>query len=176
MLAPSNFRRFVIRSRCWLLLGAIVLVGCKARPVSCKATRVSRAAVAGSLPADVPFDIETPGPELALGAVETMPLYLTFTTKSRVRSQWMSFGHVASYADLVYSTKEGLARNADDAKEVFPMKRFSDGATERVRFGFRSRVCTDPEALAGRTLCSRYGQQEVLLVADMACGQVDASP
>ena len=123
MLAPSCSHRFVVCSRYWLLLGVLVLMGCKARPVSCKATRVSRSAVVGSLSANVPFDIETPGPELALGAVETMPLYLTFTSESRVRSQWMSFGHVASYADLVYSNKESLARNVAPAPVDSPRLR-----------------------------------------------------
>ena len=113
-----------------------------------------------------PFNIERLGPEVKRSVLHTVPGALTLKSDNRVTGWWTSLGHIHDYNDLIFSPAEGLARNVDDPKDVYPMRRFSDGASERVRFGFRTTACRDPGKHSG--LCV-FGDENLFLVADMTC-------
>lgn len=98
-----------------------------------------------------------------------MPLFITLSDGTHVRSEWLSSGHVASYASLVYSPGEALARGVKNPADVYPMKRLTDGPSERVRLGFRSSICMDAEAVPGNGPCREYSQQQHRFIADMLC-------
>ena len=85
-----------------------------------------------------------------------------------MRVEWTSFGHVASSTEARYSPEEGTARSIKYPRQVLSLWRFTDGSSERVWLGFTTALCIDPEALAGRARCSKYGPEE-WLIADMTC-------
>ena len=113
-----------------------------------------------------PFSIERLGPEVERTVLERVPGALTLTSDNRATAWWTVLGHVHDYNDLILSPAEGLARNGDDPGDVYPMRRFPDGASERVRFGFRSTACRDPGKRSG--LCV-FGNDRLFLVAEMTC-------
>ena len=91
---------------------------------------------------------------------------LTLKSDNRARAWWTSLGHISRRNNLIFSPDEGLARNVKHPDDVYPMRRFSDGASERVRFGFRSTTCRDP----GRSSAfCEFGEEELFLVAEMTC-------
>ncbi len=98
------------------------------------------------------------------------PDVLILKNDNRVFVGWM-FNDFGVPADMIYSPTEGLARDVEDPKLVNPMKRFKEGWTEHVRFGFRSSVCLEPDKSGSYVSC-QYAKGEWFLVADMTCQSV----
>ena len=117
-----------------------------------------------------PFSIKRFGPEVDEGAVYTSPMYVSYEDDNRGRVEWSTIGVdlFIDWDDFVYSPAEGLARDVDDPESVYPMRRFFDGKSERVWFGFRSSICREPGAYDDWVFCKRT-KEELFLVADMYC-------
>ena len=112
-----------------------------------------------------PFSIERLGPQVK--DVKFSINHLEFTGENRVTTYW-SRGHFYGMTDFIYSPDGGLVRAVEDPDIVRPMKLFSDGKSERVRFGFRSQVCRKPLKRGGVWDCD-LTENELFLVADMTC-------
>ena len=116
-----------------------------------------------------PFSIEQTGPKLEVEQLKLRPDLLVFLSETRVSVDWANFSKYRA-SEAIYSPEEGLARSTrTDA--VFPMKRFSDGKLERVRFGFRSKVCLKPDGRGSYYDCTPT-ENELFLVADMTCERI----
>lgn len=154
----------------WLLFATMLgLMGCKPRPLECEAEKYFQVADPQQSAGEETFDIDRLGPEVPRARLFSMPLFMTLSGGTHVRSEWLSSGHVASYASLVYSPREALARGVKNPADVYPMKRLTGGPSERVRLGFRSSICVDTEASQVNGSCREYGQQQHLFIADMLC-------
>ena len=154
----------------WCLRLAFVLLllaGCKPRPLVCEPPRVFRVTLATRTDGGAAEGTRQLGPEVALTHLATYPGLVVFLEGKRVQVSWV-FEDFGTYSEAVYSPEEGVAREVDAPHTVWPLQRFSNGATERVWLDFRAPVCIDPEALAGRAPCRKYGPEE-LLIADMPC-------
>jgi hypothetical protein len=115
-----------------------------------------------------PFSIERLGRK-AEGVLMT-PDVLTLKNDNRMFVGW-TFKDLGIPADMIYSPTDGLARDVENPELVYPMKRFKEGWTEHVRFGFRSSVCLGPDEFGTYALCP-YSVDEWFLVADMTCHSV----
>lgn len=117
-----------------------------------------------------PFNIERFGPEVNAAAVYIPPAYIGFSDGNIARVEWDTGTDfvMSTTQDFVYSPAEGLARNANDPSDVYPMRRFFDGKSERVWFGFRSSICREPGAYDDWVFCKRT-KEKLFLVADMYC-------
>jgi len=113
-----------------------------------------------------PFSIERLGPEVKRSELASVPYALTLKSDNRVRVDWKSIGHILGHNDLIFSPAEGLARNVNRPNDVYPMRRVSDGASERVRFGFRSAACRVPGK--GIAFC-QLGDDDLFLAAEATC-------
>jgi hypothetical protein len=111
-----------------------------------------------------PFSIERLGPEVKRVSVEHVPGALELKSHNRVRVGWETVGFLP-YSDLIFSPSEGLARDVQDPQHVYPMRRYSVGASERVRFGFRSHACRSPRQFG---VCDMVGDA-LFLAAEMQC-------
>ena len=111
-----------------------------------------------------PFSIERLGPEVKRYSVEKVPGILELKRNNRVRVSWRQ-ADFGVYSDLIFSPSEGLAWNVANPKDVYPMRRFSDGKSERVRFGFRAPPCRPRPAFAE---CTPVGDP-LYLAAEMIC-------
>lgn len=111
-----------------------------------------------------PFSIERLGPEVKPVTVQKVPGILVLKKNNRVRVSWRELDFFES-SDLVFSPSEGLARDVRNPEDVYPMRRFSDGGTDRVRFGFRAPPCRPRLAFAE---CTSVGAP-LYLAAEMTC-------
>lgn len=154
----------------WLSLFVVfLLTGCKEKPLVCETQGIFRPVPAapkagGSLP-----DVRAleRGLELELAQAEIYPTSLIFFAENRVRVAWRARGHIAARTQALYSPAEGVVRSVKYPDEVFSLRKFSDGSSERVWLTFDTPTCADPAAPAGRLHCV-YGPEE-WLVADMTC-------
>lgn len=115
-----------------------------------------------------PFSIERFGPEVK-GGFNSLE-FVDFKDDNHVQVTW-NIGTdliIESSEDLVYSPVDGLARDVDQPQNVHPMRRFFDGKSERVRFGFRSTICRQP-GMDGLYVFCKHTEEELFLVADMYC-------
>jgi hypothetical protein len=111
-----------------------------------------------------PFSIERPGPEVKRYSVARVPGILTLKSNNRVNVSWRQ-GDSFESSDLIFSPSEDLARDVKNPEDVYPMRRFSDGKSERVRFGFRAPPCRPRPAFAE---CTPVGDP-LYLAAEMTC-------
>jgi hypothetical protein len=112
-----------------------------------------------------PFSIERLGPEMKSAYLAAdLPGILTLKSNNRVSMSWRGGDFIVG-SKLIFSPSEGLARDVQDPKYVYPMKRFSDGASERVRFGFRSPTCSTPRRFG---FCDER-DDNLFLAAEMTC-------
>ena len=116
-----------------------------------------------------PFSIEQFGPKLEVEQMKLRPDLLVFLSETRVSVDWANFSKYRA-SEAIYSPEEGLARSTRPAA-VVPTKRFSDGKLERVRFGFRSKVCFEPDERGSYYDCTP-AENELFLVADMTCERI----
>jgi hypothetical protein len=111
-----------------------------------------------------PFSIERLGPEIKSAYLEDMPGNLELRNNNHASVSWRGGDFIAG-SELVFSPSEGLARDVYNPKDVYPMKRFSDGTSERVRFGFRSSSCRSPRKFG---VCDSK-DDNLFLAAEMIC-------
>ena len=158
-----------VRGGWWLFFVAFVLAGCTERPLVCEPQAIFRPVPAipkkGELPPDV-HELEL-GPKLELAQVEIYPTSLIFFEDNRVRVWWRALGHIAARTQALYSSAERVVRSVEDPDEVFSLRRFSDGSSERVWLTFDTPTCRAPAPPPGRQHCA-YGSEEWLVV-DMTC-------
>jgi hypothetical protein len=94
-----------------------------------------------------PFSIERLGPEVKSSDFDGVPAALRLTSRNRAVVDWESYGLIVGSSNLIFWPIDGFAQNAHpDIDDFYPMKHFTDGALERVRFGFRPHWCPDPDA------------------------------
>jgi len=127
--------------------------GCKPHDLVCETKAVFQAPNPEQGTGAAPFSMERPGPEVKTGMLHDVPRFITLKSDNHAGTEWEHLGHIA--------------RNVKHPEVVYPMKRLSDGATERVRFGFRSAACRDPNAW-GASFC-QFGGDELFLIAEMTC-------
>ena len=142
--------------------------GCKApgpRQLLCKSVAYYEVLSPEQGAGKAPFSIERLGPQVK--DMEFSMDGLEFTGENRVTADW-TIGDFYGWTDFFYSPEEGLVRDIEDAGIVYPMKLFSDGKSERVRFGFRSKVCRKP-LRGGEPWNCDLTENELFLVADMTC-------
>jgi hypothetical protein len=96
--------------------------------------------------------------------LDRVPGILVLKNRDRVTVSWES-GDLALESHLIFSPAEGLARSVNDPKYVYPMRRFSEGASERVRFGFRSDSCSAPREFG---ICHSRNDN-LFLAAELPC-------
>jgi hypothetical protein len=159
--------------RRWVCLALVTLLAsaCKPHPLLCVTQAVFQPLNPEQDVGAAPFNIDRLGPAVKAGILHNVPDGITLTGRHRARVHWSLLGHIYGYGDLIYSPDEGLARNIDDPKRVYPMRRFSDGTSERVRFGFRSTACRDPTQ---GTVSCEFGKEQLFLVAEMTCHPDDS--
>jgi len=156
-------------SRWWagILLVLSLAGGCKPRDLVCETKAVFQVSSPEQGTGTAPFSIERLGPEVKLGMLHDLPEFITLKGDNHAETEWVHLGHIAGSSELIFSPAEGLARNIRNPNDVYPMRRFPDSSTERLRFGFRSRTCRDPKAW-GASFCV-FGEEELYLIADMTC-------
>lgn len=147
-----------------VLLTALVAGACKPRDLVCDKASYFQVLQPEEGAGAAPFSIERLGPKLRSADLPKVPGILELKSNNRVRVGWES-DDFARDSDLIFSPSEGLARNVKDPSDVYPMRRFPDGASERVRFGFRSPSCRVPR---------KYGycpprDDNLFLVAELIC-------
>lgn len=142
--------------------------GCKPRPLVCEAEKYFQVPETTAGAAHLPDSRDRFGPEVSARGLLKFPLFMAFSDDTRARVDWMSFDLV-TVTEVVYSPGEALVRPVQSPGNAFPLRRFTEGQTERAWLGFRSRVCTAAEPRAGLALCREFGNQQAFFVADMAC-------
>jgi hypothetical protein len=110
------------------------------------------------------FSIERLGREVK--GISRYPDLLVFRD-NRVMIGWM-LSDVGLTSDATYSPDEGLLRDVEEPDFVLPVKRFSDGKSERARLGFRSTVCREPNEHGSNYGCA-LTENELVLATDMTC-------
>ena len=112
------------------------------------------------------LNIERLGPEVKETRIFRIPTSITLKSNKYGRVFWGG-GDFNFWTDLIYSPVEGLARNVDDPSDATPMRRFSDGMSEHVRFVFLATLCRNGgERRWG--MCE-LDEHQVFMVADMNC-------
>ncbi len=147
----------------WVPLVSLLAAACS-RDLVCENARYFHVPEPNAVvPGIAPFSIERLGPEVKSTDVEGVPVALRLKRGTRVAVDWGQQGHVYGRKELIFSPGDGIAEYVDEAlqEEVFPMKRFTEGALERVRFGFRSRDCPGGS-------CTNANPR-LFLVAEMSC-------
>jgi hypothetical protein len=117
-----------------------------------------------------PFSVERLGRKVE--GVDFEPVSLTLKNDNRVVVDWM-LSDWGFDSHLIYSPAEGLARDVENSKLVYPMKRLKDGWSEHVRFGFRSTICLGRDPFGAFVFC-QHSKEALFLVADMTCHSVIA--
>ena len=152
-----------------LLFIVVLFAGCKERPLVCEPQAIFRPVPAipkdGRLRPDV-HELEL-GPRLELAQMEIYPTSLIFFEDDRVTVWWRALGHITARTQARYSPADRLVRSVDSPDQVFSLRRFSDGSSERVWFTFGTPTCPEPAPPPGRLRCV-YGPEE-WLIADMTC-------
>lgn len=116
----------------------------------------------------MPFSIDRLGPELN-NQLAVQPTFVRLSDDNRVHTEWLGYGHIYGENDFIYSPEEGLARNADDARDVVPMKEPPDDSSDRLLLGFRSSICASAKADRHYCMYYEYPDEWVPLAADMKC-------
>jgi len=106
---------------------------------------------------------------VAASELETVPQAIIFVDDGRVRTEWLTLGHVAGQIDLVFSPEEGTARSALDPGVMFSLKRRSGSGAGSVRLGFRSARCAVFVPTDGGRRCEKYTEQPQPMIAEMSC-------
>ena len=148
----------------WVSLIPFLAGACKPRPLECDPVGYFQVLQPQEGAGAAPFSIERLGPEVKPITVQKVSGILVLKRNNRVRVSWR-VSHFFESSDLVFSPSEGLARDVRNPKDVYPMKRFSKGASERVRFGFRGVPCRPRIAIAE---CTPVGDP-LYLAAEMTC-------
>lgn len=173
MKTPARVLGLLHLTRHWVAWPGLVMVlavsGCKPRELVCRPEAFFQVITPERGTGTEPFSIEQVGPGVKGVALEAKPTFLALAAGNRGRTEWLFRGHIWGQIDILYSQDEGLARNADDARQVFPLERVAASSTERVHLGFRSQVCLDIGESAGEVPCRNYGVEQLFLVADMPC-------
>ena len=94
-----------------LLLATLLPLGCKPRPLVCAAQGIFQVAPAGQPDGGLPEHATQLGPKVELAHLETHPTHLSFLEGNHVRVEWLSYGHVYSRTEALYSPGEGAARS-----------------------------------------------------------------
>lgn len=94
--------------------------------------------------------------------IEGRPTSLEFLDEMRVFSYWQEYDFNPGF-ELRYYPDDGVARTPDADGPEFPMARRSKTFSDRVRLGFRSRMCIQRGAT-----CQKYSDEK-FLIADMPC-------
>ncbi len=147
-----------------VLLTAFLADACKPRDLVCDRASYFQVLQPEEGAGVAPFSIERLGPKLRDIDLPKVPGVLELHINNRVRVGWES-DDFARDSDLIFSPSEGVARNVKDPIEVYPMRHFSDGASERVRLGFRSPSCRVPREFG---YCPTK-DDDLFLVAELIC-------
>ena len=148
----------------WISLIPFLAGGCKPRDLVCDEASYFQVLRPEEGAGVAPFSIERLGPTLRSADLPKVPAIIRLRSNNRVRVGWES-DDFARDSDLIFSPPEGLARNVKDPNDVYPMRRFSVGASERVRFGFRSPSCRVPMEFG---YCPTR-DDNLFLVAELTC-------
>ena len=148
----------------WVSLIPFLAGACKPSPLVCDPVAYFQVLQPQEGAGAAPFSIERLGPEVKRLSVAKVPDILSLKRNNRVSVSWGP-GHYVVSSDLIFSPSEGLARDVRNPKDVYPMKRFSEGASERVRFGFRAPPCRPRSVIAE---CTPVGDP-LYLAAEMTC-------
>lgn len=155
---------YVTRRWGWVSLIPLLAGACKPRPLVCDAVGFFQVLQPQEGAGAAPFSIERLGPEVKRLSVAKVPDILSLKRNNRVSISWGP-GDFIETSNLIFSPSEGLAWNVENPKDVYPMRRFSDGKSERVRFGFRAPPCRPRPAFAE---CTPVGDP-LFLAAEMTC-------
>lgn len=177
MKRPNRAHMSSLRvSRWWIWVPFLFLLagGCKPREpreLRCVPSAIFEALEPKQEAGAAPFSIERLGPRVESDVVEDTLDHIILTDGKNGSVTWMFMSHFSIVIDIAYSPTEGLARRVDLPEEVYPMKRFIDGKSERVRFGYRSKVCLQLGKDGPYVYCKggKYSEDERFLVADMTC-------
>lgn len=148
----------------WVSLVPVLACACKSPDLVCEDGAYFQVLQPEEGAGVAPFSIERLGPRLGAADLANVPGILTLTSNNRVIVSWDS-GDLFLDSKLVFSPDEGIARNVRAPDVVYPMRRFSDGTSERVRFGFRSRTCHPPRQFG---ICHQ-GDDDLFLAVEMTC-------
>jgi hypothetical protein len=154
----------VSRQWAWVSFIPLLAGACKPRPLVCDAVGFFQVLQPQEGAGVAPFSIERLGPEVKRLSVAKVPDILSLRSNNRVNVSWGP-GDFVETSDLIFSPSEGLARDVQNPENVYPMRRFSDGTSERVRFGFRAPPCRPRRAFAE---CTPVGDP-LYLAAEMTC-------
>jgi hypothetical protein len=155
-----------------LALGGMALTclcSCKSYPVECTADSYLRPPEASPALLNASPDVAGAWPTVPKGDIQEMPTSLVFADATRVTAYWLAFGHAGSAEELTFSEAENKAASVSGSKDVYAMKRWKEGAVQRVRFGFSSPLCTDSAARAEGVICRQYADSGTFLFAVMTC-------
>ena len=155
---------FFFRRWSWILLVSFLAGACKPPKLVCDSVGFFQVLQPQEGAGAAPFSIERLGPEVKRLSVAKVPDILSLKRNNRVSVSWGPAHYVVS-SDLIFSPSEGLARDIRNPENVYPMRRFSEGASERVRFGFRAVPCRPRIPIAE---CTPVGDP-LYLAAEMTC-------
>jgi len=163
--ARAVARLFQVSQRwAWVSLIPFLAGACKPRPLVCESVGYFQVLQPQEGAGVAPFSIERLGPEVKPISVGKVPTFLSLKRNNRVIVSWQVVDFLP-ISELIFSPSEELAWNVENPKDVYPMRRFSDGASERVRFGFRAPPCRPRYAFA---VCTPVGDP-LYLAAEMIC-------
>ncbi len=140
-------RRAVLEGAVLALAGGVAASACESRDLVCEHGTYFQVLKPEEGGGNAPFSVERLGPEMKSSDLDGVPAALRLKSRNRVIVDWESYGHVSGHSNLIFWPLDGFAQNEHpDIDDYYPMLRFSDGALERVRFGFRPFWCPDPDA------------------------------
>lgn len=148
----------------WVSLIPLLAGACKPRPLVCESVGYFQVLQPQEGTGVAPFSIERLGPEVKRLSVGQVPSFLTLKSNNRVVVSWEVVDFLP-ISELIFSPSEGLARDVKNPDDVYPMRRFSEGTSERVRLGFRAPPCRPRPAFAE---CTPVGDP-LYLAAEMTC-------
>ena len=148
----------------WISLVPVLACACKPRDLVCEDGAYFQVLQPEEGAGAAPFSIERLGPKLGAADLPSPPGILTLARNNRVIISWDS-GDLFLESKLIFSPGEGIARNVNNLDDVYPMRRFSVGASERVRFGFRSPTCRTPRRFG---ICAMR-DDNLFLAAEWTC-------
>ncbi len=136
----------------WIGVALVSLLACRCPPreLLCKPVAYYEVVEPERGAGAAPFSIERLGRKVDW--VPRRPDVLTLKNDNRMFVGW-TIRDLSAPSDMIYSPTEGLAREVEHAELVYPMKRFKDGWTEHVRFGFRSSVCLSRDQFGTYLFC-----------------------
>ncbi len=148
----------------WVSLVPVLACACKSPDLVCEGGAYFQVLQPEQGAGVAPFSIERLGPKMGAADLAHVPDILTLTSNTRVIVSWDS-GDLFMDSKLIFSPGEGIARNVSNPDDVYPMRRFSVGVSERVRFGFRSPTCRTPRRFG---ICDMRNDN-LFLAAEWTC-------